>query len=116
MPDLPNMGKQLLSHPHDSFPMNQTGPYSCSFPPHVTTTQHQRPHLLSSQFLSDFDFFHKCSSFCDNIARQGRRCHILYPIPLSYQFKLMCRFTAAASSWVIFIFISYFRPGSYDLN
>ncbi|ONI16886.1 hypothetical protein PRUPE_3G127500 [Prunus persica] len=43
--------------------------YSCSFPPSVTMTQHQQPHLLSSQ------------------TRQGRRRHILSSIPLSYQFK-----------------------------
>ncbi|CAL8993772.1 unnamed protein product, partial [Prunus brigantina] len=40
--------------------------YSCSFPPYVTTTQHQQPHLLSSQSLSDFDSFHRLSSLRDD--------------------------------------------------
>ncbi|ONI16890.1 hypothetical protein PRUPE_3G127500 [Prunus persica] len=45
--------------------------YSCSFPPSVTMTQHQQPHLLSSQSLSNFESFHGLSSFCDDVDETG---------------------------------------------
>ncbi|BBH02458.1 hypothetical protein Prudu_013014 [Prunus dulcis] len=76
----------------------EQGMWSCSFPPSVTMTQHQQPHLLSSQVsqcpyshssislhpsmnrahcllfsqsLSDFESFHRLSSFCDDVDETG---------------------------------------------
>ncbi|CAL9005650.1 unnamed protein product, partial [Prunus brigantina] len=53
------------------FPSEFDSFYSCSFHPSVTTTQHQQPRLLFSQSLSNFDSFHRLSSFCDDVDETG---------------------------------------------
>ncbi|BBG99432.1 hypothetical protein Prudu_009124, partial [Prunus dulcis] len=50
-----------------------------------------------SQSLSDFESFHRLSSFCDDVDETGSARHILSSIPLSYQFKFLSVFGSSPS-------------------